>query len=137
VPLSMALRETPAYIWYVTSTTAQAIAKIFYDSEARKNISSVAGAYDETRQSFEISLPQALIILAVISLSLAIINLAPFLPLDGGHIFWAIAEKLRGRPIPFELLERASMVGFVLVLLLFGLGLSNDVGRWTDGAGIR
>ncbi len=138
VPVGTAARETPAYIWYVMSTTAQAIVKIFYDAEARKDISSVAGAYDTTRQTIEISLSQALIILAVVSLSLAIINLAPFLPLDGGHIFWAIAEKLRGKPIPFEWLERASMVGFVLVLLLFALGLSNDIGRWTDGtAGVR
>ncbi len=138
VPFGTAVRETPAYIWYVVSTTAEAFVKIFYDAEARKEISSVAGAYDTTRQTIEISPTQALIILAVVSLSLAIINLAPFLPLDGGHIFWAIAEKLRGKPIPFAWLERASMVGFVLVIMLFALGLSNDVGRWTDGtAGVR
>lgn len=138
VPLGTAARETPAYIWYVTSLTAKAIVKIFYDADARKDISSVAGAYDTTRQTIEISPTQALIILAVVSLSLAIINLAPFLPLDGGHIFWAIAEKLRGKPIPFGWLERASMVGFVLVMLLFALGLTNDIGRWTDGtAGVR
>lgn len=138
VPIGTAARETPAYIWFVMSSTAKAIVKIFYDAEARKDISSVAGAYDTTRQTIEISPTQALIILAVVSLSLAIINLAPFLPLDGGHIFWAIAEKVRGKPIPFAWLERASMVGFVLVILLFGLGLSNDIGRWTDGtAGVR
>lgn len=138
VPLGMAARETPAYIWYVVSTTAKAIVKIFYDADARKDISSVAGAYDTTRQTIEISPTQALIILAVVSLSLAIINLAPFLPLDGGHIFWALAEKVRGKPIPFAWLERASMVGFVLVMMLFALGLTNDIGRWTDGtAGMR
>ena len=63
-------------------------------------------------------------------------NLFPFLPLDGGHIFWALAEKLRGRPIPFALLERASVVGFVLVMFLFVIGFSNDIGRLTgDGFG--
>ncbi len=36
-------------------------------------------------------------ILAIISLSLAIVNLFPFLPLDGGHIFWAIVEKVRAQ----------------------------------------
>ena len=40
-------------------------------------------------------------ILALISLSLAIVNLFPFLPLDGGHIFWAIVEKVRRKPVPF------------------------------------
>ena len=40
-------------------------------------------------------------LLALISLSLAVINLFPFLPLDGGHIFWSLVEKVRGRPVSF------------------------------------
>ena len=71
----------------------------------------------------------ALYVLAIISLSLALVNLFPFLPLDGGHIFWALAEKVRGRPIPYSILERASAVGFILVIALFAIGLSNDIGR--------
>ena len=81
---------------------------------------------------------QALYVLALISLSLAVVNLFPFLPLDGGHIFWALAEKIRGRPIPFALIERASVVGFLLVAFLFITGLSNDIGRLRgDGFGVR
>ena len=57
--------------------------------------------------------------LALISLSLGVINLFPFLPLDGGHVFWAVAEKVRGKRIPFEVMERAGVVGFVLILMLF------------------
>ena len=44
------------------------------------------------------------------------INLFPFLPLDGGHIFWALAEKVRGKAIPFSVMERAGFVGFALVM---------------------
>ena len=69
--------------------------------------------------------------LALISLSLAIINLFPFLPLDGGHVFWALAEKVRGRRIPFAVMERAGVVGFVLILLMFVIGLSNDISTLT------
>jgi regulator of sigma E protease len=77
-------------------------------------------------------------VLAIISLSLALINLFPFLPLDGGHIFWALAEKLRGRPIAYSVMERASAIGFVLVLILFVVGLSNDISRLTgDGFALR
>jgi regulator of sigma E protease len=68
-------------------------------------------------------------LLAVISLSLGVINLFPFLPLDGGHIFWALAEKVRGRAIPFAVMERAGFIGFALVIGLFVIGLSNDIGR--------
>ena len=61
------------------------------------------------------------------------INLFPFLPLDGGHIFWAVAEKLRGRAISFRTMERAGIVGFMLVLVLFYIGLSNDIGNIRGG----
>ena len=68
-------------------------------------------------------------ILALISLSLALLNLLPLLPLDGGHILFSILERVRRRAIPREAYERASAVGIALVLLLFVIGLSNDIGR--------
>ena len=70
---------------------------------------------------------------ALISLSLGVINLFPFLPLDGGHIFWALAEKVRGKAIPFSVMERAGFVGFALVIALFLVGLSNDLDRLANG----
>ena len=69
--------------------------------------------------------------LAVISLSLGIINLFPFLPLDGGHIFWAVAERVRGRSISFAVMERAGFIGFALILMVFVVGLSNDLSSLT------
>ena len=72
--------------------------------------------------------------LALISLSLGVINLFPFLPLDGGHIFWSVVEKVRGRPVPFRIMEQSGVLGFMLVIFLFLIGLSNDIGRLTgDG----
>ena len=122
-------------MWNVTTLTVDRLAKIFVSSEARKDVSGVVGSYEATRQSFDFDTTQAIRILALISLSLGVINLFPFLPLDGGHIFWAIAEKIRGRPIPFSVLERASVIGIMLVALLFVIGLSNDIGRITSGEG--
>ena len=111
------------------AATRRSIVRIFYDPQARKEVSGVVGSFEVTRQSFEFDTIQALFILAMISLSLAVVNLFPFLPLDGGHIFWAVAEKIRGRPIPFAVMERASVVGFMLVAVLFIIGLTNDIGR--------
>ncbi len=122
-------------MWNVTTITVDRIVKIFYDSEAREDVSGVVGSYEATRQSFEFDTVRAVSVLALISLSLGIINLFPFLPLDGGHIFWALAEKLRGRAISFRVMERASIVGFMLVLFLFYVGLSNDIGRLSSGEG--
>ncbi len=115
-------------MWEVTSATVTVIAGIF-EAEKREQISGVVGSYEATRQSINIGLTQALLLLALISLSLGVINLFPFLPLDGGHIFWALAEKVRGKAIPFSVMERAGFVGFALVMVLFVIGFTNDIGR--------
>jgi regulator of sigma E protease len=117
-------------MWFFTSRTVETIAGIF-ETEKRKEISGVVGSYEVTRQTIELDTERAIYLLAIISLSLGVINLFPFLPLDGGHIFWALAEKVRGRAIPFSVMERAGFVGFVLVIALFMIGLTNDVGRLT------
>jgi regulator of sigma E protease len=124
-------------MWFFTTTTVETIAGIF-DREKREQISGVVGSYETTRQAIDLSTDRAVFLLAVISLSLGIINLFPFLPLDGGHIFWAVAEKLRGRAIPFRVMERAGFVGFALVIALFMVGLTNDIGRLTgEGFQVR
>ena len=115
-------------MWRVTKATVSALARIF-EPEQRKQISGVVGTSDALQQTIRYDVVQALNVLAIISLSLAIVNLFPFLPLDGGHIFWALAEKVSGRRIPFSVMERASVVGFLLVMMLFFIGLSNDIDR--------
>ena len=87
------------------------------------------GSYETTRQVILDDLADVIGIMAIISLSLAIINLFPFLPLDGGHIFWAIVEKVRRKPVPFAVMERAGVIGFMLVIGLFFIGLTNDIDR--------
>jgi regulator of sigma E protease len=120
----------------VTSKTVSAIVHIFVP-EDRKQLSSVVGGYDTTRRAIDADTTVALEVLALISLSLGVINLFPFLPLDGGHIFWALAEKVRRRPISFVTMERAGFVGFALVICLFLVGLSNDIDRIANGSGFR
>jgi regulator of sigma E protease len=100
-----------------------------FNAEQRREISGIVGSYEITRQTILSDVADAISILAIISLSLAIVNLFPFLPLDGGHIFWAIVEKLRRKPVPLAVMERAGVVGFMLVILIFLVGLSNDISR--------
>jgi regulator of sigma E protease len=119
-------------MWFVTSETTKTIVQVF-KPEKRKEVGSVVGGYEVTQQGFAQDARRALTILAVISLSLALINLFPFLPLDGGHVFWSLVEKVRGKPVPFRIMEQASVVGFMLVILLFFIGLTNDIDRLSGG----
>ena len=117
-------------MWFVTHKTVTTIATIF-EPKVRSQIHGVVGAVDVTQQRFSYDVTDALYTLAIVSLSLAVINLFPFLPLDGGHVFWAVAEKIRGRRIPFAVMERAGVVGFVLIIMLFIVGFSNDISTLT------
>jgi len=127
-----AARLSAEQMWFVTRETFVVVAQIF-KPEQREQISSVVGGYEVTRQSFSEDARRALLVLAVISLSLALINLFPFLPLDGGHVFWSLVEKVRGRRVPFGVMERASAIGFVLIMMLFLIGLTNDIDRLSGG----
>jgi regulator of sigma E protease len=124
-------------MWFVTTETVSTLAQLF-KPEKRDEISGLVGSYETTRQAIDFDTRTAIGVLALISLSLAIINLFPFLPLDGGHIFWSIVEKVRGRRVSFATMEKAGAIGFVLILFLFFIGLSNDIGRLSgDGFGIE
>ena len=97
--------------------------------QGREQLSSPIGIVDESHKAAERGWEQYLAVLAFISLSLGLLNLLPLLPLDGGHIVFALAERARGQAIRREIYERVSAVGILLVVLLFFVGLSNDVGR--------
>jgi regulator of sigma E protease len=126
--LGEAVDLTADRFWFITKATLELPARLI-DPEQRKEISGVVGSYEVTRQTILNQIEDVIGILAIISLSLAIVNLFPFLPLDGGHIFWAIVEKVRRRPVPLAVMERAGVVGFMLVILIFLIGLSNDIDR--------
>ncbi|HEX6229815.1 MAG TPA: M50 family metallopeptidase [Solirubrobacterales bacterium] len=134
--LAGSAREAADLMWRVTSGTVSVFANIL-DPERRKEVSGVVGVSDVANKTLDISVERSLILLAVVSLSLGLINLFPFLPLDGGHIFWSLVEKVRRRPVPFSVMERAGAIGFVLVLMLFFIGLTNDIDRLSGGEGFN
>jgi len=117
-------------MWQVGSRTATVFARLF-EAEKRKEVSGVVGVSAVANETIDVSTERSFLLLALVSLSLGLINLFPFLPLDGGHIFWSLVEKVRGKPVAYRTMERAGALGFVLVIMLFFLGLSNDIGRLT------
>jgi regulator of sigma E protease len=124
-------------MWLISSRTVTVFAKLF-EEEHRKEVSGVVGVSSVANEQIDIGARESLLLVALVSLSLGLINLFPFLPLDGGHIFWSLVEKVRGQPVPFRVMERAGAIGFVLVIMLFFLGLTNDIGRLTgEGFNVR
>jgi regulator of sigma E protease len=97
--------------------------------EGRDEVSSPIGITQASSDAVERGADSYLWVLGLISLSLALLNLLPLLPLDGGHILFTLVEGARGRFVRREIYERVSMVGLALVLLLFFVGLSNDIGK--------
>jgi regulator of sigma E protease len=129
--------EAADAVWSVATGTIHVFTHLF-EAEQRQQVSGVVGISDVGHQVIEKGLERALLLLAFVSLSLGLVNLLPILPLDGGHIFWSLVEKLRGRPVSLRVMERATVIGVALVLMLFFLGLSNDIGRITgEGFEVR
>ena len=100
-----------------------------FTGEGRDEVSSPIGITRVSSEAAEEGWENYLWVLGLISLSLALLNLLPLLPLDGGHILFTLIEGARGRFLKREVYERVSVVGLAVVLLLFFVGLSNDIGK--------
>ena len=96
-------------------------------SQGTSSLSSPVGIVRVSASAADTGAPYYLWLLAYISLSLGILNLLPFLPLDGGHILLIALERIRGRALSRATFERVSAFGIALVLLLFLFGLHNDL----------
>jgi regulator of sigma E protease len=95
----------------------------------REEIASPVGIVQGSSDAAKQGADSFIWVLGLISLSIALLNLLPLLPLDGGHIVFAVLEGVRGRSVGREVYERVSIVGIGLVVLLFFIGLSNDINR--------
>jgi regulator of sigma E protease len=126
--IGLAAKDT----WLVTKAMGTWISHIASGS-GQKEVSSPVGIVRESSKAVAVGIREYLQVLALISLSLALLNLLPLLPLDGGHIAFSIIEGARGRAVGRGVYERVSAVGIALVLFLFFVGLSNDIGNIRGG----
>ena len=125
-----AIGESFRVTWEVTQEIGRSVGRLVTGDGG--DVSSPVGIVQGSSEAVEQGTDTYLWVLGLISLSLALLNLLPLLPLDGGHIAFSIAEGIRGRAVAREVYERVSVVGIAVVLLLFFIGLSNDIGRLGD-----
>ncbi|HET9116210.1 MAG TPA: M50 family metallopeptidase [Gaiellaceae bacterium] len=113
-------------LWHVVTGTGTGIASLF-SSHGRDNLSGPVGIVRVSHSELQVGLTWYLEILAYVSMSLALLNLLPLLPLDGGHILFSLIEGVRRRALAREVYERVSVVGIALILLVMVIAFSNDV----------
>jgi regulator of sigma E protease len=112
--------------WEVTAETSKALATLA-TGEGTEDVSSAVGIVRVTSDAYRQSLQDFLAVIGLVSLALALLNLLPVLPLDGGHIVMSILERIRGRAFSQLAYMRYSAVGLSLFALLLYFGLRNDL----------
>jgi len=125
-PLDRAAATAASDLWHVVTGTGTGIASLF-SSRERSHLSGPVGIVRASHAELQIGVPYYLEILALVSMSLALLNLLPLLPLDGGHILFSLIEGVRRRSLAREVYERVSVVGIALIVLVFVIAFSNDV----------
>ena len=110
----------------IISGEAKGIAGLFVD-HGTGQVSSTVGIVRDTAPAYRASLQDFFYTIGFISLVLALLNLLPLLPLDGGHIVMSILEAIRRRAFSQIAYLRYSAVGLALLLFLVTIGLSNDI----------
>jgi regulator of sigma E protease len=124
-----ALGTSAAAMWATSTSTVTHYFDALVSSKVRGQLQSAVGITQDTQQAVSRGPGLALVVLALVSLVLAVVNLFPFLPLDGGHVVWSLAEKIRGRRISIATMWRYSSPGLILLAFLVLNGISNDVSR--------
>lgn len=123
------LTSAGRFTWFVIEENAKGIGQLFTSEEARDQVGSVVAIGAVYNEVADNGLLEILRFIGLISLVLAIFNLLPIFPLDGGHILFALLEKLKGSPISTKVYERSAMVGWAVILIVFVFALQNDIGK--------
>ncbi len=130
------LRAIPAAFnetWKTTRSTVALIGSMLSGQASTKNLSSVIGIAQVANASAQMGLAWFLSFLAVISLSLGILNLLPIPILDGGHLLYYLIEWVKGSPLSERAMIAGQYVGMALLVTLMSVTFYNDILRLVTG----
>ena len=120
------LAKGAEHSWVVVRENVRVVGSLAVDEEARDQINSVVGigaVFDQVADDRVLLLH----LIGLISLALGIFNLLPLLPLDGGHILFALIERVRGKALSLAVYNRAAIVGLAVMLLVLFVAVQNDI----------
>ena len=115
--------------WEMSTLTLKMLGKMLIGEASLKNLSGPLTIADYAGQSVQLGLAYYLGFLAVVSVSLGVLNLLPLPMLDGGHLMYYLFEGVTGRPVSELWLERLQRGGVAIMLMMMSLALYNDVAR--------
>jgi len=115
--------------WRNTAQTFNMLTKMVSGETSTRNLSGVIGIASVANASANMGLPWFLQFLALVSLSLAILNLLPIPILDGGHLLYYLVELVKGRPVSEQTMVVGQYIGMSLLVALMGLAFYNDIQR--------
>ncbi len=115
--------------WDVSMLTVRMLGRMLIGEASIKNLSGPITIADYAGQSVNQGLAYYLAFLALVSVSLGVLNLLPLPMLDGGHLMYYIFEGVTGRPVSELWLARLQRGGIAVLLLMMSVALFNDVAR--------
>ena len=115
--------------WRNTAQTFSMLGKMVTGETSTRNLSSVIGIAAVANATAHMGLSWFLQFLAVISLSLAILNILPIPILDGGHLLYYLVELIKGSPVSEQTMIVGQYIGMALLFGLMGLAFYNDIQR--------
>jgi len=130
-PLHQAIALAAKQVWQLTFLTFKAISRMLTGHLAMKeSLTGPIGIFVITEQAARLGIRYLLQMVGVLSASLAIFNVLPIPVLDGGHLFFLVLERLKGKPVSGRIQEVSQQVGMALLIGLMLIVFYNDFSRF-------